>query len=167
MAYTCSFCKEELNITSDDIVKISARKYAHRSCYELSRNARTKEEVAFEDLNRYIQVLFCVDKVPVKVARQIETFHDELGYTYSGILKTLKYWFEINHNDIEKTNGGIGIVPYVYEQSKNYYYQLYLKQQINKDKETNAFYTVREIEIPPPTTKFKQPKLFSFDDEEE
>jgi hypothetical protein len=41
----------------------------------------------------------------------VEDYH----FTYSGILNTLKYWYEIKKNDTSKSNGALGIVPYVYQ----------------------------------------------------
>jgi len=41
------------------------------------------------------------------------------------MLKALKYWYEVKKNPLD-TNRGIGIIPYIYNQAKEYYYALYL-----------------------------------------
>ena len=41
----------------------------------------------------------------------------EYNFSYSGILRTLIYFYDIRGNTIEASNGGIGIVPYVYEEA--------------------------------------------------
>jgi hypothetical protein len=51
---------------------------------------------------------------------------DHPEYTYSGIKRTLEYFYEVKKNSIEKANGGIGIVPWVYEEAKRYYYNQWL-----------------------------------------
>ena len=56
----------------------------------------------------------------------------ENNYTYSGILKTLKYWFEIKKGDLEKANGGIGIVPYVYDDAFLYWRGIWEAREKNK-----------------------------------
>lgn len=43
------------------------------------------------------------------------------GMPYMGQLLTLKYFFEIKKNPVEKANGSIGIIPYVYTESRTYY----------------------------------------------
>lgn len=43
------------------------------------------------------------------------------GIPYRAQLLTLKYFYEIKHNSIEKSNGSIGIIPWVLADSQNYY----------------------------------------------
>ena len=50
-------------------------------------------------------------------------------YSYSGIYKTLKYFFEVRGHPIEKANGGIGIVSWVYKEAYNYWRALWEAQQ--------------------------------------
>lgn len=50
----------------------------------------------------------------------------DYNYTYSGILRTLKYVFEVKNGDLSKANGGIGIVPWKYQEAYNYYYNQWL-----------------------------------------
>lgn len=119
-------------------------------------------------LEEYIKKLFNYETIPVKVRKQIKTYTEEYNYTYSGIHKALIYAFEIKHMSLEKANGGIGIIPYIWDQSYNYFYSLWLAQQRNQDKEVQS-YIPKEIiiHITPPQRKVKKRKLFSFLDEEE
>jgi len=96
--------------------------------------------------------------------------HDvEHNYTYSGIYKTLKYFYDVRGNSIEKANGGIGIVPYVYNEAYTYWRALWEAQQKNEDIKIEEFILpTKEIHILPPQ---RQPlkhrrKLFTFLDEE-
>ena len=61
-------------------------------------------------------------------------------FTYSGMLKSLKWFYEIKHNDKDSSNGRIGIIPYIYKDAYDYYYNLYLAQQRNKDIENSKCY---------------------------
>ena len=38
-----------------------------------------------------------------------------------GIFFTLKYFYEIKHNSWEKGHGGLGIVPWVFDDAKSYW----------------------------------------------
>lgn len=105
--------------------------------------------------------------VNAKVRKQINTFLKDYGYSYSGILKALIYFFEIKGNSIEKANGGIGIVPFVYKDAYNYYYSLWLAQQKNEHFKPEEFVpVVREIHIPIPQRNIRKRELFTFLDEE-
>ena len=92
----------------------------------------------------------------------------DYNYTYNGIYLTLKYWYEVKHNDITKANGGIGIVPYVYNTAYNYNYAIWLAKQSNENKVMEDYKpTVREIRIRRPERKIKKRRRFAFLDEEE
>jgi hypothetical protein len=40
---------------------------------------------------------------------------------YRGQLLTLKYFYEIKKNSVKKSNGSIGIIPFIYEDARCYY----------------------------------------------
>jgi len=40
---------------------------------------------------------------------------------YRGQLLTLKYFYEIKRNSTKKSNGSIGIIPFVFAEAKLYY----------------------------------------------
>ena len=106
--------------------------------------------------------------IDARVRKQIKQYVEDYNYTYSGIHKALIYHFEIKGGSIEKANGGIGIVPYVYQQAYRYYYSLWEAQQKNKDIVVNNYVpTVKEIVIPIPQRQIKKRQLFTFLDEEE
>ena len=110
--------------------------------------------------------LFGLDYVTPRIRKQINQYMSEYNYSYTGILKALKYFYEIKKNNIDKSQNGIGIVPYIYNDAFNYYYALWLAQQKNENKE-QITYKIEEIHIPVPQRKLKKRKLFSFLDEEE
>ena len=43
------------------------------------------------------------------------------GMSYRAQLLTLKYFYEVRHESTKKANGSIGIIPYIYQDSYNYY----------------------------------------------
>lgn len=110
-----------------------------------------------------------MDYVPPRVQKQIKNYVNDYNFTYTGILKALKYFYEIQGHSLEKANDGIGIVPYIYKAAYNYYYSIWLANQKNVDKDINDYVKpeVREVRIPIPQRKIQKRKLFSFLDEEE
>lgn len=146
---------------------MSARRYAHALCAGTLSAEGAKIEQDKKALKEYIDNLLGENKSPVKINRQIKEYVDDLGYSYSGILRTLKYFYEVKQNPIDKANGGIGIVPFVYPQARNYYYEQWLLQQKNKEKDVSQYIPkVKEITIKPPARQLKRRKIFMFLDEE-
>lgn len=112
--------------------------------------------------------LFKEDYINPRIRKQINEFTTKYGYTYSGMLKALNYFYEIKGNSIEKSNGGIGIIPYVYKDAYNYYYALWMAQEVNKEKDVGLYVPqIREIKIKNPQRKINKRNYFSFLDEEE
>lgn len=110
----CAVCGKRFDRDIVQATRYSSRRYAHQECYpegEIVPMPPPKKEKN-EDLiklEEYIKKLFNYEKIPQRVYLQINQYVKEYGYSYSGILKTLVYAFEVKHNDITKANGGIGI----------------------------------------------------------
>lgn len=129
---------------------------------------QTQEQKDKEALEQYIMTLFNTEYVEPRVQKQIAKYVQEYNYTYSGMLKALKYFYEVKGNSIEKSNGGIGILPYIYKNAYNYWYEVWLAQQKNAEKIVTQYIPqVKEIVIPIPETTVKKRKLFKFLDKEE
>ena len=58
---------------------------------------------------------------------------EEYGYTWSGMAGTLHWFYDINHGSVEAGNGGVGIIPFVYNQAKDYYTTLAKAEEKNKN----------------------------------
>lgn len=102
-----------------------------------------------------------------KIQLQIASYIKDYNYTYSGILKTLIYFYNIQKNDISKSNGGIGIVPYVYQQAHDYYKELWETQQKNAAKDLSQYRPKENvITIRQPQRKIRRKPIFKFLDEE-
>lgn len=161
----CAYCKKPMSKKDEDCVMIGNNKYVHKACQELEEK---REKTDKEQLEDYIKDLFQISYIDPRVKGQIKKYIDEYNYTYSGIRKALIYHYEIKGGDKSKANGGIGIVPYVYQNAYEYHYNLWLAQQKNKDVEINLYTPkVKEIIIPRPQRKIKKRQLFTFLDEDE
>lgn len=165
----CPICNEMFDANKEPYVMVNSRRYAHLKCQEDVQIREEKIQKDKDNLVKYIQELFGYNKLPEKVNKQIKTYVNDKNYSYSGIHKTLKYWFEIKKGSLEKANGGIGIVPYVYDEAFEYWHGIWEARQRNKELNIEAIdLPVREVHIRPPE---RQPmkhyrKLFTFLEEE-
>ena len=161
----CAYCKKPMSKKDEDCVMIGNNKYVHKGCQALEEK---REKTDKEQLEEYIKNLFQISYIDPRVKGQIKKYIDEYNYTYSGIRKALIYHYEIKGGDKSKANGGIGIVPYVYQAAYEYHYNLWLAKQKNKDVEIQLYTPkVKEIVIPRPQRKVKKRQLFTFLDEDE
>ena len=157
----CAICGIIFDRDKEPAEMINSRRYAHAECYQKAENSKSKEEKDYEALEKYILKLFNKTTLGALITKQIRDFKKNYNYTYSGMQKTLMWWFEIKGNTIDQTNGGIGIIPFVYEDACKYFYSLYLAQlasQTIPDEKPEVI----EIEIAPPQVRRKPPKLFNF-----
>ena len=164
----CSICGKTFDANIEPFVKTCKdRRYAHKECFDNESLKKTQEDIDKENLEQYILKLLNLDYIDARVRKQIKTYVEEYNYTYSGIHKALVYFYEIKKNSIEKSNGGIGIVPYTYRDAFNYYYSLWEAQQKNEAKEIEQYKPeVIEISISRPERPIKKKKRFNFLDEE-
>ena len=145
-----------------------ARRYAHKECYEKLDSETKQEQQDREKLEAYIKQLFGYKTLPERVKRQIKKYYSELNYSYSAIYKSLVYFFDIKKNDLEKANGGIGIVPYIIDDARNYWLSILAAQERNKEIKVEQYVLpMREVHILPPQREPMKHtrKLFSFLDE--
>lgn len=157
----CLYCEQKFDRDKVECIPIG-RRYGHLECHEQNMAQKTQEEIDQYNLEEYIRKLFNIKTLNAKIKRQIEDFKEKYNYSYSGILKTLIYWYDIKKNSLEKANGGIGIVPYVYDQAREYYYRLYLAQYANQLEEIEEYkITIKEVEIASPRVRTDPPKLFN------
>lgn len=83
---------------------------------------------------------------------------------------TLDYFYNIRGNSVDKSNGGVGIIPWTYEEARKYWTELSQAKQKNQDVEMNKYILpTREIHILPPQRDpmHRRRKLFTFLDEGE
>lgn len=164
---TCTICKKRFDRDKYPAVLISTRRYAHASCAGALSEEQAQEEKDREALEQYIIQLFKLEHMDGRITLQIKKFMQDYDYTYSGILRTLKYFYEVKQNDLSKSNNGIGIVPWVYQEAYNYYYNQWLLKQKNVDKNIEE-YTPNyiDITIKDPIRQQKKKNIFKFLDEE-
>lgn len=164
---TCTICKKRFDRDKYPAVLVNTRRYAHASCAGALSKEQAKEEQDRQALEKYIIQLFNLKHMDGRITLQIKKFIQDYNYTYSGILRTLKYFYEVKKNDLSKSNNGIGIVPWVYQEAYNYYYNQWLLKQKNTDKNIEEYSPhYIDIVIKEPMRQPKKRKIFTFLDEE-
>ena len=73
------------------------KRYAHMECWAREEASKTTDDRQREDLEAYILQLLNLPAITPKIKRQIDSFHNEYKYTYTGIKKALIYHFEVKH----------------------------------------------------------------------
>ena len=112
--YKCHYCGQV--VLRDKAIK-KDKFYYHTECL--------KEYEDRAELFKYCCKLWGLKLPGPTIIRQAKTFRDK-GYTYRGMMFTLKYFYEVKHNNPNKYKGSetIGIIPYVYEDAKAFYAQI-------------------------------------------
>ena len=165
----CPKCGESFDTNLIQAVKISARRYGHATCYPDIKDfvpmEQSQQDPDLIKLKNYIDKKYGDKAKWPLINRQIKIFTKDKGYSLSGILKSLVWFYDIKGNSIEGSNGGIGIAEYAYQDAYNYYYNLFIAQNQNKDKDIAHIITkTKEITIPLPQITLNK-RLFNLDDE--
>ena len=156
----CKFCGKQFDRNDPAIKFIKLKnRYAHQECYDAQDKTILQEQEDLSNLINYIRTLLGDNFEYIKTQHQIESYRTKHNFTYSGMLKALKWYYEIENGSKEEANGGIGILPYIYEKAYKYYFDLYQKQQSNA---AAAPYNlvVQTVNIPSPRAVVSKPKLF-------
>lgn len=114
-----------------EISPSSVKKYLNEENQKISQSVHDDRDALFF----YIYRLFGEQEdQPVSAwnITQMQKFKAK-GMPYKGQLLTLKYFYEVKNNSIEKSKGSIGIIPYVWEEASLYY-----KKQAKRQEEITA-----------------------------
>lgn len=141
----CRICGKKFD-TNDGVVNIdwvmpSKGFYYHKDCYDNWRRkkndptASADDEMWFESLKEYLSKDIKAQVNWPKLTSQWNNFLKQ-GKTAKGIYFTIRYFYDIAGGDPKKAQGGIGIVPEIYQESSAYWYE---RNQKEKD-------TVKKIE---------------------
>ena len=164
-------CGKKFDRDTVQAVKSGARRYAHQSCMPDGEIVPLAETVdpELEKLKDYIKKIYKDKANWALINKQIKDYQAKYNYTISGILKSLVWFYDVKGNDVEKSidksNGGLGIVPFCYNDAYNYYYDLFVAKSRNEGKNVNSITSkVKEITIRPPQISITK-RLFNFLDE--
>ena len=119
---TCPRCNQIIEVKEN--FKVYKNKKYHIKCYkelvdELYNKSKNDQD-SKQELYEYICKLFNLKEITPLIKIQLDKYYTEYEFTYDGMLYTLQYFYGIMENDINKCEG-IGIIPYVYQEAKEFY----------------------------------------------
>ena len=160
----CKICGKQFDRNAEQAVIAGPRRYAHQKCLPTGELVPMENPIdpELDKLNNYIINLLGEDYNAARVKKQIKDFKEQ-GMSYSGMLKSLIYFYEVKGNSKDKANGGIGIIPYIYKDAFNYYKAIFIAKQTNETKINIVNYKTKEITIKPPEIKIKK-RIFDLSD---
>ena len=163
----CPYCKLKFDADKEPYVKPNSQRYAHKHCYETFLNTQIKEKTDRDKLIEYIRKLFNTTVINPRIWKQLKQYTEEYNYSYKDIHNALIYAFEIKHNDINKSNGGIGLVPYIIQESRKYFNDIESSNEKNEKilQQQNNHYKIIEVYIPVPVRRPARKRKFKFLDE--
>ena len=164
----CLYCGKQFDRDSEPTKQVSARRYAHLKCWEEHLKNMSQEEKDIMAFYDYTKNLFGEDYNYLLTKKLAEKYVKENQYTYSGMLKTLKWYYEKEGHSLDKSNGSIGIMPYIYKQALNYYYTLYQAQLVNQEKDLSNFTLPKEriVNSEAPRVFIRPPHMWFQEDDE-
>ena len=174
----CAICARMFDRDKIQAVRHGVNRYSHYDCEpdgELvplpdsppkKEKKESKEDPDLVALKDYISLKYGNKANWPMITKQIKDLHENKNYTYSGILKSLIYFYDVQGNTTEKSNGGIGIVEYTYQKAYDYYLAIFMARQNTKDIEFQPI--VKEYTISLPKARGVKKKLLEWglDDEE-
>jgi hypothetical protein len=172
----CRICKKAIdrdNEPENEIwISTSRNFYYHTNCYNTwvknknlspAESHQTDEE--YESyIKEYIYRDLKMDANWAKITQQLKSYtSNKYNYTMKGIFFTLKYAYEVKKASVAKSEGGIGIIPYLYKDATIYWAEQYEKEhtifdqiiQQMKDRENRESITVTRKQAN--TKKFVMP----------
>ncbi|WP_252241540.1 hypothetical protein [Clostridium sp. ZBS18] len=115
----CTLCGDKF-LTQEMIVR-TGKKYC-KECIIV----KDKENEDWSILYEYIKELYNLEKLPILFVTQMNKYRkdEKCPLTSIGMYYTLKYYYEILENKIDKEKG-LGIIPYYYDKAKAYYTKVF------------------------------------------
>lgn len=143
----CPYCGKNVNKEDKDAIKntikgLDLRRYYHLECHqkakvepkeewpEFKRKSEEDEGYTLWTTNMYDYLLIEQRIIPDMVLIKVQTRNFmRKGMRPKGMYNALRYFYEVVKKDaIDKSNGGIGIVPHVYEDARAYWENRQLKE---------------------------------------
>ena len=143
----CPECEYQVDKDTQRWFKHSGKTY-HEECYQKFEVRKTHRN----ELLAYICELY---KIPVPngfMLKQIKEFQEDYGYTLKGMELALKFFHSIKKNSVD--GRGIGIIPYIYDDAREYYTQLAIIKQ--KALEAGFNDKIETIYVKRPTMKTRK-----------
>lgn len=121
----CLTCGKEFDRDKIPFIQIG-RRYAHEKCPEedIKNEKKLQEAIDKDQFYQMVKSIYGSDYNYMLINAQAEDYIQQYGYTWSGMTGCLHWFYNINHGNIEEGHGGIGIIPFIYNQVRDYYMKL-------------------------------------------
>ena len=137
----CPFCgkavdKNGFNCIKNNIQGLDTRSYYHIQCHRLAQTTPKEEwpykifkaqqknsdlDIWAENIYDYMLMEQRIMPDMMRIKSQMKNF-EKKGMRPKGIFLSIRYFYEVvSKNGEDKSEGGIGIVPYVYEKAQAYW----------------------------------------------
>ena len=162
----CFYCGNRFDRDKDPCIKINDRRYAHLECIQQQEDDSLLQEQKDKDtFYEMVKSIYGKDYNYLLINGQATSYIEQYGYTWSGMTGCLHWFYNIKHNNIEESNGGIGIIPYIYDEVKKYYQNIYKAQK--KNKKIKNLRQIVNFDIQSPRAWQQPPRLLNLDESEE
>lgn len=165
----CKICGLDFDLNQEQGVIAGARRYAHHKCLPTGElvpmETPPAEDPDLKTLKDYISKIYGEKANWALINKQIKKFKKDNNYSYSGMFKSLVYFYEVKHNSVENSNGGIGIIEFCYQDAYQYYLAIFMAQNNNENK--TFIQKVKEYIIKPPKSISKANKILNWGEEDE
>lgn len=167
-AVHCRICKEPIDRDIEeegvDWIMTSKNFFFHKQCYDdwaVKKNnieSQANEEMWFDATWEYLKRDLKIPLNFMKLKKQWDSYIKK-GFTAKGIYFCLRYFYEVKKGDSTKSEGGIGIIPFIYSEGTNYWQS---KEQRSKgicariEEQVRAFHNQKKIQVKARTTKIRE-----------
>lgn len=166
----CRVCKKQIDKSKDDWIMPSKNYYYHRKCFEEWKKSNPANDEEYKKLiYSYLTHDLKVEYQYWMCEQQMKKMVKE-GRTLRGILFALKYFYGIRHGDWLKGHGGLGIIPFVYDEAAQYWTNREAREKgIIEGIERQMRETAKQHKTVVPQKRVTRRKKidFSLDDEED
>lgn len=161
----CYYCGKEFDRDKEPFIQVRARRYAHKECpSDKGADKKVLEQIEKDAFYDVVKRIYGENYNYIMINSQAEEYIKQYGYTWSGMRGCLHWFYEINHGSLEEGHGGVGIIPYIYEDVKKYYQNLYKIQEENK--QAKLVRPSVQFNIQSPRAWQQPPHLLDLPDEE-
>lgn len=126
---------------------------------ELKDGLSDEEYKEKKEYYNYVKDIIGVDKLNAKIYVISERFITQYGFTWESMKATLVYLKEIKNKLL--TGDVVSIIPYYYDEAKNFYGELEEVEKKNKNINVENLYTNKVVRVKPSKRQIKQ---LSFDE---
>lgn len=137
--------------------------------YSTQASQLTQNEIEYLELIEYLKKRFQLDQVQSIHIQQIRKYKEEYSYfTYQGIKMALTWYYDVEKHPIDNIHTALGILPWVYDKAKQYYYKLWLAAEANRLIDIQNYKNkIRVVNIQTPKIKEQRKKEFKLMEDED